>query len=504
VSVKGWPPAIKTEVTKFDRDIGDGEKVIKFIETFCRITKDSIGGNAGELIQLHPWQKQLTRDVFSRRVDLKYRHRQSYIGIARKNTKSTLISGYALYSLLFGAVGGEVIIAASTKEQARIVFGNIKRMVQLDKDLSREIDLFAEAMHVPSTDSVLRVVAADAPSLEGLNPSFVVLDEVHTYPNRELYDVLALASGARTEPMMVSITTAGKRTDASGDDSLAYRLYQYGEKVSTGEIKDSTFYCAWWEPRKKDVRSNDQIAWRQANPGLGDLIDPEEMESSHAKTPEAEFRTKRLNQWVDQSTAWLPEGKWEGLELSPRIASEEDRYVLGFDGSYSNDSTALVAVTIEAKPHISLVGIWERNDDRSWRVPIADVEKTIVDFCTSHVVMEIACDPYRWQRSMAYLIEEGLPVVEYPQSPNRMVPATQRLFEAVVNQSITQGGDPHLARHMSNAAVKIDSRGSRIVKSKFTRKVDAAIATVIAYDRAAWWNEQPKPKPRKVYGFSGY
>ena len=85
-----------------------------------------------------------------------------------------------------------------------------------------------------------------------------------------------------------------------------------------------------------------------------------------------------------------------------------------------------------------------------------------------------------------------------------MVPATQRFFEAIVNVAITQSGDPHLARHMSNAAVKVDSRGSRIVKSQFTRKVDAAIAAVIAFDRASWWQEQPKPKSRRAYGFGGF
>ena len=443
----GWPPAIHTEVTKFQRDNGDGERVIKFMESFARVTKDTIGGKASDLITLLPWQKALTREVFARRSpDLKYKHRQAYIGLPRKNGKSALISGYALYSLLFGPQGGEVIVAASTKDQAKIVFGNVKRMVQLDPDLSTELEIYAEAVHHPASDSVLRVVAADAASLEGLNPTFVVLDEIHVYPDRQLWDELALASGARVEPMMVGITTAGRRTDASGYDSLAYRLYQYGGQVADGTHDDPSYYCAWWEPKRRECSGDDERAWKQANPGLGTLIDPQELADSHKKTPEPEFRTKRMNQWVDQSTAWLPEGKWDALKGDAHTASDL-RWVLGVDGSYSNDSTAVVAVSVEPKPYIKMVGLWERDDDVSWRVPIADVEHAIVEFCRTNDVKEIAVDPYRFQRTMSYLQEEGLPVTEYPQSPNRLVPATQRLFEAVVNGSLSHSGDPHLSRH---------------------------------------------------------
>lgn len=501
---QGWPPQICTGVTKLERDMGEGHRVIKFIEMFCRITKDSIGGVAGEHIALRPWQRSLTREVFARRSDGKYKHRQCYIGMPRKQGKSALISGWGLFSLVMGPTGGEVYCVASTKDQAKIVFGNIKRMVQLDPDLSREIDIYAEALHCRSNDSVLKVVAADAPALEGMNPTFTMMDEVHVYPDRAIWDVFALASGARVEPMMVGITTAGKRTDASGDLSLAYNLYEYGEKISKGELDDETFYCAWWQPKQKDVASDNKVAWKQANPGLGTLIDPEEMESSYKKTQEAEFRTKRMNMWVDQSTAWLPEDAWEKCEDKSHTASEAPEYVLALDGSYSNDSTAVVAVSIGVKPHVVLLGLWERDDDRSWRVPISDVEKTVLDFCKANTVKEVSCDPYRWQRTMAYWLEEGLPVVEYPQSPNRMVPATQRIYEAVVNQTVSQSGDPHLTRHMRNAAVKVDSRGSRIVKSQFTRKIDAAVATVMAFDRASWWTQQPKPKSRKAYGFAGY
>jgi phage terminase large subunit-like protein len=481
--------------------MGDGDRAIKFAETFCRVTKDSLGGKAGDLMTLRGWQRHLVRDIFARRADGRFKHRQCYVGMPRKQGKSSIISSLALYSLMFGADGGEIYCVAGSRDQARIVFSTIRRMIELDPDLNREVTLYKDAIHFPGSDSILRTVAADSPNLEGLNPTMTILDEVHVYPDRSLWDVFALAGGARVEPQMVGITTAGKRTDSTGQDSLAYRLYQYGEKVMKGEIDDPSFYCAWWAPKKVDFAPDDEEVWRQANPGFGDLISPEDMADSFKRTPEAEFMTKRLNVWVNSSTAWLPTGAWEDLAAPARIESKDDRWVLGFDGSHANDSTAIVAVLVSDQPYIRMVGLWERDDDPHWRVDILDVEERIKEFCRTHQVVEIACDPYRWQRSMAVLTEEGLPVTEYPQTPVRTVPATQRFFEAVVNKTLRHDDDPQLARHLSNAAVKTDSRGSRIIKSQYTRRIDAAMASIMAYDRAAWWHAQPPPKRRIAVGF---
>jgi phage terminase large subunit-like protein len=138
-----------------------------------------------------------------------------------------------------------------------------------------------------------------------------------------------------------------------------------------------------------------------------------------------------------------------------------------------------------------LIKAWEKqpDDDNSWRVNITDVENEIVNFCQAHPkVREIACDPYRWQRTMAFLEEErGLPIVEFPStSAARMVKATARFFDGVMEAKFTQSGDPLLARHLDNCALKIDNLGPRIVKENrnSNRKIDAAVAAVIAYERA--------------------
>jgi hypothetical protein len=130
---------------------------------------------------------------------------------------------------------------------------------------------------------------------------------------------------------------------------------------------------------------------------------------------------------------------------------------LGFDGSYSGDATAIVAVQIGDMPHLDVVRLWE---DVGGQMPIIDVEDALRIACKPWRVQEIVADPFRWARSLQLLADEGLPVEEFPQSPARMTPATQRFGEAVLNKALTHSGDPDLARHVGNAVVKNDSRGA--------------------------------------------
>jgi phage terminase large subunit-like protein len=205
------------------------------------------------------------------------------------------------------------------------------------------------------------------------------------------------------------------------------------------------------------------------------------------RTPEPEFRTKRCNQWVSRASTWLPYGAWARC-TDPQPIEEYAEVILGFDGSFSNDSTALVAVQVGDVPHVDVVECWEKppGADNGWRVPIADVEEAIREACRRYSVREIVCDPFRWARTYQTLEAEGLPIVEFPQSPSRMVPATQRFYEAVLNGGLTHSGDPRLARHMDNCTLKVDARGARLAKDakNSPRKIDLAVASVMAFDRA--------------------
>jgi phage terminase large subunit-like protein len=488
--VESWPPRWLTPVPEEAIERGRVmEPVVEFVEGFGRITKDSVAGSAGGPLILRDWQKTLLEHLFAWDDD-GLRHRISLVGMPRKNGKSALGSVLGLYSLILGPRGAEVYSVAAEKEQARIVFQDAKRTVEASPELSAITKLYRDAIELPSFNSVYRVLSAESVTKEGLNPTTVIFDELHAQPDRELFDVFSLAMGSRGKlASLIAITTAGVRSDRSGRDGIAFNLYQYGQKIARGEEKDDTFFMAWWES-EGDHRLRE--TWDEANPGFGDLNAESDFESAIRRTPEAEFRIKRCNQWVSSVETWLPAGSWD--ECAGEVTlTDDDEIVLGFDGSYNGDASVIVGAVIpkaDEPVKVFLVKAWEKDlehDPDDWRVDIGEVEDTVIDFCAKHRVREIACDPFRWQRSMEVLENKGLPVVSFPQSPQRMIKACARFYDAVADGKLVHDGDPLLSRHISNTAVKLTPAGPHIKKENpnSPRKIDAAVAAILAHDRAS-------------------
>lgn len=473
---------------------GDGDFIARFAEAFATITKDSVAGKTGTPMVLRDWQKNLLGRLFARDEDGGLRNRISLVGMPRKQGKSALGSLIAAFALVdVKTQGAEIYSVAADRNQARIVFEDTKKIVQ-NSELREHVTILRDSLYVPATGNVYRVLSADAPRHEGLSPTLVLFDELHAQPNRKLFDVMSLAQGARGKnATLIAITTAGVKTETqTGKDTIAYTLYQYGIKVIKGEVEDDTFFMSWWEaPEGADHRLED--TWKVANPGFDDIVAASDFHSAVKRTPEAEFRTKRCNQWVSSQQAWLPQGVWDELEGDITILPDEE-YILGFDGSYANDSTAICAVTVPKpgeKAKVQLIEVWEKDferDDDSWRVSIDAVKQKIIDYTQEYpLVREIACDPYRWASMMQDLDELGLPIVEYKTNMlNLMIPATQKVFEAITEGRLVHDGNPILSRHMDNCVIKIDHRGQRVTKESSTsrKKIDAAIAFIIAYDRA--------------------
>jgi phage terminase large subunit-like protein len=467
------------------------EPVVDFVEAFGMVTKDSVAGKAGSPLVLREWQKLLLEHLFAWDDD-GLRHRVSLVGMPRKNGKSALGSAIGLYSLILGAKGGECYSVASEKEQARICFADAKRTVEASPELSAITKLYRDAIELPSMNSVYRVLSAENLSKEGLNPTTVIFDELHAQPDRELFDVFSLAMGSRGKlASLIAITTAGVRSDRTGRDGIAFSLFQMGQKIARGELVDPTFFMAWWEaPEGADHR--DPETWRAANPGFGDLNAESDFHSAIKRTPEAEFRIKRCNQWVSSVETWLPAGSWDECAGEVNLTSE-DEIVLGFDGSYNGDASVIVGAVVPKNDEpvkVFMVKAWEKNlehDGPEWRVDIGEVEQTVLDFCQKHNVKEIACDPFRWQRSMEVLEGYGLPVVAFPQSPQRMIKACAGFFDAVAEKRLIHDGDALLARHISNTAIKLTPAGPHIKKESpnSPRKIDACVAAILAVDRAS-------------------
>lgn len=496
-----WPPTWLTRIEENHDTRGD--EVAAFIESFVRLTKDSVAGNVNDPIHLRDWQREMLRQSFALNPDGTFKHRTIYWSMARKNGKSALAAGVGLWALFMHDEGGETYSCASTKDQARITFNDARKLVEGEPELAALCKVYRDAIEVPATGSIWRVLASDSFSAEGLNASAVIFDEIHALQDRSMWDVMQLSMASRRQPLMIATTTAGQRTDSTGQDSTAYQLYQYSQKVARGEITDPSFYAAIWEaPAEADHRTRE--AWIAGNPGFGDLNSEADFEAMVQRTPESEFRTKRCNQWVNSAEAWLPTGAWDELSTEPDW-NEDDQYVLGFDGSWSNDSTAIVAVRLprdeEDLPHLFLLRIWEKQptDDASWRVPTSEVEDTIIQFCQRYTVREVAFDPPRWTRTMDVLDELGIPITKFhTNQAARMVPACQEFYDAVTERRLTHDGNPILSRHLDNAVIKNDRYGRRITKESGNspRKIDAAVAAVVAHSRAIGRLEvEEKPTP---------
>lgn len=418
--------------------------------------------------------------------------RWSLLGVPKKNGKTELGAWLALYFLIGDGEPSPLVgVAAASDEQADLIFGAAKRCAELSPTLSQITDRFEKEILVPSIPGArLRRLSAAVGTNDGPSWFVVLLDELHEWKGpkgQALWDVLTNGTGAREEPMVLQFTTAGY-----DKETICYQEYEKGTRLAAGELEDPA-YLFWWYEAPQGCDHRDLSFTVEANPSYGAIQQKPFYRDQLLRKTENTYRRYFLNQWTSSVEAWLPFNAWEGCRLERGAPEERSPVVLGFDGSFNNDSTALIGVTVEQVPHLWVVALWEKplDDDGQWRVPILEVEQTLRDSCKTWDVREIACDPARWARTYQVLEEEGLPIEEFPQSSTRMVPATQRFYEAVINRAMTHDGDPRMARHVGNATVKADQRGTRIQKDPAAphRKIDGAVAGVMALHRAAWWWE---------------
>ena len=450
----------------------DGDLVTDFAETFLHVSK---GVLAGERLRLTNWQKDLLGSLYERRDDGLLRYRRSLVGLARKNGKSLVGSVIALYGLIEGEPGAEVYSAAGDRMQARIVFNEAKWQISQSPALSGICKVYRDVVEVPSTGAIYRVLSADAKLQQGLNASTVIFDEVHVQPNEELWNALSLSMGARKDPQIIGITTAGY-----DPDSLCGRLYNYGKRVISGDQDDERFGFFWWEAPEGCLIS-DRDGWAAANPNLAEgLLDIEDMEVSMNQTAEVAMRRYRLNQWVrTDGESWLPAGAWDlcrsDMELKPDLPT-----FVGVDMALKHDSIAVVIAQPQDGRVVVRAKIWHPDANA---MDVSAVEQHIRDINQQFNVVENAYDPAFFQRS-AEVLSENHVMVEFPQSAARMIPACGNLYELIVNQVIAHDGDPMFTDQVMSAAQRSTESGWRLSKGKSKRKIDAAIALAIASDRA--------------------
>jgi len=445
-----------------------------FAETFLHVSKGKL---AGEPLILTAWQQNLLTALYERRSDGLLRYRRSLIGLGRKNGKSLLGSLIALYGLIEGEPGAEVYSAAGDRQQARVVFNEAKWQVTQSSALSGICKVYRDVIEVPSTGAIYRVLSSDAKLQQGLNPSTVVFDELHVQPNDDLWDALTLGSGARKDPMIVAISTAGFDLD-----TVCGRLYNYGKEIISGTKQDERFGFWWWEA-PADCEIHDRDAWVAANPNLAEgLLDIGDMEVSMMQTAEVSYRRFRLNQWVrTDGESWLPKGAWEQCRSEDQLDPNIPVFV-GIDMALKHDSIAVVVAQPQESGRVVVrAKIWHPDGGA---MDVSAVEQHIRDLGREFTVQEFAYDPAFFQRSAEAMSDEGFTMVEFSQSTARMVPACGTLYEFIVNARLAHNGDPVFTDQVLSAAQRSTDMGWRLSKGKSKRKIDAAIALAMAVDRA--------------------
>lgn len=463
----------------------DYRRVDAFAREFLRVPK---GTGALDPFRLRPWQRQIVKAMLP---PTGRRPRQGLVSMPRGNGKSGLAAVLALYGLLADEEpGAQVITVASDERQARLVFSAARRMVELDERLAERVQVFSDRLHVPHTDSDMLPLPAEPGALQGFDPSLVIVDELHVV-TEPVWDAMALAAGKREQSLTLAISTPADRTD-----SVMWRLVEHGRRNPDDRSFRLVEYAA-----PEGCALDDREAWKIANPALGDFLHEDAVAATLKTTREPAFRRYRLGQWTGRADQWLPWGAWETRADPDRgMPPEGERVVLAFDGSASGDSTALMGCTLDG--YVFPVALWEAPEDNPrWRVPRHEVTSMIDSAMSRWDVVELAADPWGWRSELEeWQAAHGASVVEWNTAyVKRMAPATDRFFAAVMNEQLTHDGDPDTARHVANCIAKSTSMGDVITKDRrgSPRKIDAAVAGIVAYDRAAWHLANP-PKRRRV------
>jgi phage terminase large subunit-like protein len=476
----------------------EGPNVQEFIESYCKPSK-----GANQFLRLRPWQRELVDDLFTQDAATGLRrYRQALIGTPRKNGKSTLGAALALYGLLVDQQeGAEVYSVAGDRMQADIVFREAKAMIEANPVLSADCRVYRYHIEVPERGAVYRVLSADAPRAQGLNPSFTIFDEVHVQPNEDLWAAMTLGTGFRLQPLTIGITTAG-----FNKATLCGRLYEHGKRVLSGEVDDPYFFFRWWEPDDPNADWTNPLVWQQANPAYGDFLQAASFREAigdplHPTTPENEFRRFRLNQWTTTYSAWLPHGEWPD-RAKPREIAPGTPIMMFFDGAWTGDSVALVGCTIPASkdelPYIFKLGHWEPLNGEPIDADL--VEKRLEDCYATYNVVSQGCDPFLWRQQIMAWKRRGWPIVEWaPSNTRQMAAACGELYRAVIEDRVEHDGDPALARHIGNATVKDDQHGRRIVKADSKSRIDLAVGAVGAHDMAV--KAAGRKRSARVYQF---
>lgn len=513
--VKSSPPweSPPRDLAGYDptRDAGDCtwdvEAARRACEFFPRYLRHHKGRNAP--FNLEPWQGAIVASLFGwKRPDGTRRYREGLVAVPRKNGKTHLGAGLALFlTMCDGEPGAEVYSAAYSRDQASLVFDAAAGMVRANESLGTRCKVIDsnKRILVPGTQGKYRALPAEAANTHGLNPSGVLFDELHTQKTRELYDVLKTGTGARRQPLFLSITTAG-----SDRHSICYQLWTYARQVRDGVVPDPYFLPVLYEAREEDDWTDEDV-WRRVNPNLGVSIQIEFLREECAKAkalPQYEntFRQLYLNQWTEQDTRWISLDAWRACAADP--LPDVGRVVPcgGLDLSAVQDLTALAlawklddgrfvvrpwfwvpgeAIAKRVKHDRVPYDVWSRQGFLGLH-PGASINhdmlvRDVITILHQHRVRQIAVDRWAAAHVMNRLSEEGFEVIPFGQGFASMGGPSKEFERLVLNKRLVHGSHPVLNWNAANVAAEIDAAENvKPSKEKSSERIDGIVAVIMA------------------------
>ena len=514
---KGYPKLKKYKPSQFmlptsHYDKKKADRAVTFIENLCH-TK---GKWAGTPFWLLPWQEQLIRDIFGIvKPDGNRQFRTAFVEICKKVGKSELAAAVALYLLYAdNEPSAEVYGAAADRQQASIVFDVAKQMVEMSPALMKRSKLMAATKRIVNYDNAgyYQVLSAEVGGKHGFSVSGLVFDEIHTQPNRQLYDVLTKGSSdARQNPLHFIITTAG-----NDRHSIAFELHTKAVDILEGRRVDPTFYPVVYG-LKDDEDWEDEANWYKVNPSLGYTVDIERLRDAYREAKqnpadEITFKWLRMNMWVSSTTAWIPDAIYmRGNEPIDMDALEGRDCYAGLDLSSTGDITALVLMfpprDMDEK-YIVLPFFWVPEDTIPRRVKSNSVpydvwekqghilategnvihydfiEKFIYDLAEKYHILEIAVDRWNATQMIQNLEGEGFTIVPFGQGFSSMSAPTKEFYRLLMEGQIIHGGHPVLRWMAGNVVIDTDPAGNiKVTKAKSKEKIDGIVAAIMALDR---------------------
>ena len=491
----------------FDNEAAD--RAVSFIETFIRHTKGSL---AGHKMILEKWQKDdIIKPLFGWKNEENglRKYRQAYIEIPRKNGKSTLAAAIGIYILFADSErGAEIYSCAGDRSQASIIFEIAKSMVQSDPQLVDRAEIYRSSIINPSKGNTYRALSADAKLQHGHNAHAILFDELHTQPNDELYQTMKTSMGARSQPLLICLTTAGSNKT---DGNICWTIHSYAKKVEKGIIDDPTFLPVIYAADDDDDITLEKT-WKKANPNYGVSIRKDYM-AAEAKLAmdlpsyENSFRRLHLNQWTTNESKWISDQQWMACDKKLDLNElKQKECFAGLDLSSVRDLSALTLFfpmddgTFHIIPFFWLPKETAQERQQKDKVPYLEwarqgfieltegdvqdydfIRKTINEISQEYMIQEICFDRWNSSQLVIQLQDDGANMSPFGMGYVSQSAPTKEMEKMVLKKVLVHGGNPVLRWQMQNVQLRIDPANNiKVDKKRSSEKVDGVISTIMS------------------------